>query len=60
MGRRRKEDDYLEGIALIYTFLFMMKVARKGIEDLVDHVAKKDPQKAQKIVEEFCKGVRKK
>jgi len=60
MGRRRKEDDYLEGIALIYTFLFMMKVAGKGIEDLVDHVAKKDPQKAQRIVEEFCKGVRKK
>jgi len=57
MGRR-KLDKYEEGLVLIYTTLFMMKVAAKGIEDLVDHVAKKDPEKAKRIVEEFCKGVK--
>ena len=56
---RRKLDKYEEGLVLIYTTLFMMKVAAKGIEDLVDHVAKKDPEKAKRIVEEFCKCVKK-
>ena len=59
MGRRRKLNKYEEGLVLIYTFFFIMGVAGKGVEDLVNYLVKKDPQKAKKIVEEFCKCVKK-
>jgi len=60
MGRRsRKLDKYEEGLVLIYTFFFIMGVAGKGVEDLVNYLVKKNPEKAKRIVEEFCKGVRK-
>jgi len=58
MGRRRKLDKYEEGLVLILTSLFIMGVAGRGVKDLVDYLVKKDPEKAQRIVEEFCKGVR--
>ena len=58
MGRR-KLDKYEEGLVLILTSLFIMGVAGKGVEDLVNYLVKKNPEKARKIVEEFCQGVRK-
>ena len=53
MGRRRR-DEIPEGLVLLYTYFFIMGVAKKGVEDLVLHVAKKNPQKAKKIVEQLC------
>ena len=60
MGRRRRRDEITEGLILLYTTFFMMEKAKEGVRDLVTHVAKKDPEKAKKIVEEFCRGVREK
>mgnify|MGYP000350735171 CR=1 FL=1 len=57
MGRRKK-DEIPEELALLYTYFFIMEKAKEGVRDLVLHVAKKNPQKAKKIVDQFCKGVR--
>ena len=58
MGRRRK-DKIPEGLVLLYTYFFMMEKAKEGVKDLVNHVAKKNPQKAKKIVEQFCECMKK-